>query len=348
VLYNEARKFVKKNPSHLKVSTAERLRRLRELFSPDERVLIVIDADPDSIASALAFKRLLWRKVAQVTIARINEIKRGDNLCMIDLLEVPLVPAAEVDPAAFSRTVMLDSQPQHKAEFARFQPEVIIDHHPLTGGGPQASFVDIRPDYGAAATIMTEYLRSARIVPSVRVATALFYAIKSDTRGFERKAGEEDMRAFRYLFSHADKGMVRKIELSEMPASLLPSFQAALANLHISRGWAFAHLGEVPNPDALVLVADFLIRIQEVSWSAVSGVAGGSLVVVVRNDGYHKNAGRVVAAAFGSLGTAGGKRESARAEIPLAALEAHLLDTSQTSFERFIWSGLRAAAGKPE
>ncbi len=338
--------LLKRAQARPKTSTAEKLRRLRELFGPEDRVLIVIDADPDSIASALAFKRLLWRQVAQVTIARINEVKRGDNLCMIDLLRVPLIPAAEVDPAAYSRTAVLDSQPHHKAEFARFHFDVIIDHHPLTGEAPQAAFVDIKPDYGATATLLTEYLRSAHIRLSARLATALFYAIKSDTRGFERHAGEEDMRAFRYLFSHADKGMVRKIELSEMPAEFLRYFQTALGALRLSRSWAYAHVGPVTNPDALVVVADFLIRIQDVAWSAVSGLNGERLIVVVRNDGYRKNAGRVVAAAFGELGTAGGKREAARAEIPVAALKEYLLDTDPTAYGDFVWTSLLASASK--
>lgn len=337
---------MKKTPPRPKTSTAERLRRLRELFSFEDRVLIVIDADPDAIASALAFKRLLWREVAQVTIARINEIERGDNRSLVELLRVPLVPAAEVEPAAFTRTVMVDSQPHHKAAFARFKPDVIIDHHPFTGPAPQAAFVDIQPACGATATLMTEYLRSARIRPSTRLATALFYAIKSDTRSFERQGGEEDMRAFRYLFSYASKGMIRKIELSEMPVGVLRHFRTALGGLRLSRGWAFAHLGRAGSGDSLVLVADFLIRIDGVSWSVVSGQVGETLVVVVRNDGYRKNAGRMVARAFGGLGTAGGKVESARAEIPLAGLRDLLPNGDQKSLERFVWTSLRTSAKK--
>ena len=69
-------------------SNAERLRKLYEQFSPDDRVLIPISADPDSIGSAMAMKRLLWRKVAGVTISNINEVKRPDNRAMIRLLGV--------------------------------------------------------------------------------------------------------------------------------------------------------------------------------------------------------------------------------------------------------------------
>jgi nanoRNase/pAp phosphatase (c-di-AMP/oligoRNAs hydrolase) len=74
------------------LSVSEKLRRFYDLFSSDDHVLIVINADPDSISSAMAVKRLLWRKVANITISNINIIKRPDNLAMIRLLGVSLVP----------------------------------------------------------------------------------------------------------------------------------------------------------------------------------------------------------------------------------------------------------------
>ncbi|MGD8509389.1 MAG: hypothetical protein PVH81_10855, partial [Syntrophobacterales bacterium] len=63
--------------------TRSRQGRLRELlsqFNSKDNVLITIWADPDALASALALKRLLWRKVQSVTIAHFNEINRYDNV----------------------------------------------------------------------------------------------------------------------------------------------------------------------------------------------------------------------------------------------------------------------------
>jgi len=62
------------------LSVSERLRRFYDLFSGEDHILIVINADPDSISSAMAVKRLLWRRVANITISNINIIKRPDNL----------------------------------------------------------------------------------------------------------------------------------------------------------------------------------------------------------------------------------------------------------------------------
>ena len=78
------------------ISASEKLRRLQSQFAGEDQVLILINADPDAIASAIALKRLLWRKVAGVTIAHTNVITRPDNLTMIRLLGVSLVFIEEI------------------------------------------------------------------------------------------------------------------------------------------------------------------------------------------------------------------------------------------------------------
>lgn len=318
------------------MSIYERLRRLWDIFSYEDKVLILISADPDSIASALALRRLLWRRIYSSTIAHINEINRPDNLAMIRLLKVPLLKIEAVDPSQFNKRVIIDSQPAHHETFSRFQYEVIIDHHPVTEG-LEAAFIDIRPEYGATASLMTEYLRTAKIRPSATIATALLYAIKADTHNFETEASQEDVTAFRYLFGFANKNIVRKIEYSEMFLSSIPYYKWALSEMKVKkRKRIYAHLGKVTNPDICVLIADFFMRIHDISWSIVSGIHGGRLIVIFRNDGYRKNAGKLAAAAFSQLGVAGGHRASARAEIPLDNLKNILKEIDDKTVGKFI------------
>jgi nanoRNase/pAp phosphatase (c-di-AMP/oligoRNAs hydrolase) len=89
---------------------------------------------------------------------------------------------------------MVDSQPDHHDSLLNMAPDVIIDHHPVSSVS-DAPFMDIRPKYGAAASILVEYLRAANIKPSAKLATALYYAIKTDTSNFERKTRLEDLTA---------------------------------------------------------------------------------------------------------------------------------------------------------
>jgi nanoRNase/pAp phosphatase (c-di-AMP/oligoRNAs hydrolase) len=66
-----------------------------------------------------------------------------------------------------------------------------------------------------------------------------------------------------------------------------------------------------------VILADFFLRAGEISWTIVAGIYQDKLVVIFRNDGLRKNAGRLAAKAFGKIGSAGGHAASARAEVPL-------------------------------
>ena len=297
----------------------ERLDEFWGLFTKDDEVLVVINADPDALACAMAIKRLLRYKVKNVMIGYPNEIRRLSNVAMVDQLKIPAERLHTLRHRDFSKRVMVDSQPLHLPAFENIHFDVVIDHHPITTGW-QASYVDIRPDYGAASSILIEYLRAAEMKPSVALATALFYAIKVDTNNFENEASLADAISFRYLFGLANHNLVRKIELSELRPSELNYFRTALTEMKISKRRLYAHVGRVRNPDILVIIADFFNQVNQVSWVLVSGIHAEKLVVIFRCDGYKKNAGVLAQKIYGELGSAGGHRQAARAEVPLKNL----------------------------
>ena len=313
------------------------------LFSWDDNVLILIEADPDAIASAMAMKRLLWRKTASVSISNINVIKRPDNLAMVRLLNLQITPIGKIDKKKYTRFALIDSQPGHKEIFEKFSFDVIIDHHPDTK--PEASLVDIRPEYGATASIMTEYLKAARIKPSAKLATGLFHAIKTDTNNFAGKAIIEDVKAFQYLFRHANMHLSKRIEQAEMMAGFLKYFKIALNEMQRRKGRVFSHLGRVKNPDVCVLVADFFMKIDSVNWSIVSGVCQKKLVIIFRNDGIRKNAGKLAQESFGDIGCAGGHKHMARAEVPLSEVQSVFNGETEKKIQQWI-KGRVTKAGK--
>jgi nanoRNase/pAp phosphatase (c-di-AMP/oligoRNAs hydrolase) len=301
------------------VNAYEKLNRFYELFAGSDHVLIVINADPDSIASAMAAKRILWRRVSNVTISKINRITRPDNMAMIRLLDVPLVHVSKIDPKDYTKFIIIDSQPGHHELFSAYEFNAVIDHHEDTVDN-QVPFKDIRPEYGATASIMTEYLRAAKIKPPGKLATGLYYAIKTDTANFERNTTNEDMQAFQYLFKHANIHLARKIEQVDLRLEFLDEFKKAINDYVLSRNKVFVHLGMLKNPDVCVLIADFFMRFNLVTWSVVFGIYESKLVIVVRNDGSRKDAGKLLARKFGQLGSAGGHKSMARAEISLDKL----------------------------
>lgn len=296
-------------------ATSETVKRFYQQFSGDDTVMILMVADPDALASATAVKRLLWRKVAVVDLVSVSVIERTDNLGMVERLKIPLKLFDQVDPTKYTKIVMVDSQPNHHKTLSRFAPDVLIDHHPDTG--VKCSFSDIRPQYGANSTILVQYLKAARIKPSTRLATALLYGIKTDTNNFERQTIIEDVRAFQYLFRRANHHLIYNLEHEEINASYLKYFKRAFGSSRKRKNWIFIHLDKVTSGDACVMVADFFVRVEGISWSIVSGVVDQKLVVIFRNDGLRKNAGNVARQSFKKWGSAGGHKSAARAEVSI-------------------------------
>lgn len=255
-----------------------------------------------------------------------------------------LVSFAEVDLDHYNRIVIVDSQPDHSEHMAQLKPDVIIDHHPVTND--KASFSDIRSNYGATASILTEYIRAARIKPSVKLATGLFHAIKTDTDDFKRQTLIEDIRAFQYVFRYANIHLARKIEQADLRLEFLKYFKNALQSMRIRKDRVFVHLGAVVNPDICVIIADFFMRINSVTWSIVSGSCDKKLVVIFRNDGIRRNAGKVAKESFGQFGSAGGHKNMARAEVALSDLKGLVDYRDEKRFLRWFINRVERRAGK--
>jgi len=326
------------HPFPKSVSLIEKCKRLQEVVSPDDTLAIIINADPDSIASALALKRFYWRKVKKTVIYHVNIIKRLDNLTFVKLLKIDMKNIRNIDQSEITKWAIVDSQPHHSEQFMKFDYDIIIDHHP-TGAESTGQFVDIKEDYGANCTILTEYLRAADIKPSPRLATALFYGIKTDTDNFVRPSTTNDINAFRYLYQFVDINIIKKIESSEMSRKTLGSFRCAMENLTLVRNIAFIHMGKVNDPDTLVMMADFFLKMSEATWSVVSGIYGKKLIVIFRNAGFRLDAGKVANNLFGELGSAGGHKSAARAEVNLNKIKSEIDETS--GIKQFILNRLK-------
>lgn len=326
------------------MSNREKLNRFLSLFTSSSKVLVVINADPDAIASAMAVKRLLWRRVSEVTLAHFNKISRPDNLAMIDYTESGLVALDAIKKENFNMFIIVDSQPDHNERFAEFDYDAIIDHHPLTCD--TATYVDIRPDYGACATIMTEYLKSKKINPSSRLSAALMLGIKTDTSNFTRQASLKDIRAFQYLYQFADNNIVTKVERTALTQEDLDFVGIAIKQRKVINNRVFFHAGNITKPDELVVVADFFLTLSKVNWSIISGVYEKKLIIIIRNDGLRKGAGNTAKEAFFMYGSAGGHKTMARAELDLKLIRKKIKKVNKKALGDWIISTIERTAGK--
>jgi nanoRNase/pAp phosphatase (c-di-AMP/oligoRNAs hydrolase) len=308
--------------------TRARVQQYQRYFSDADRVLIMLhsDPDPDAMASGLALRNVLRRTKTTAIFGAIQGVTRPENLRMVNLLDIH-VEAITVDSLKeYDRVAMVDVQPHYFGGLVD-RVDLVIDHHPEQPGYT-AVFKDIRPDYGSTSTILTEHLRAVDVNISERTATAMLYAIKSDTLFFNRSTNRVDLEAFSYLYPLADPALIRKMEGAEITLERLDYVLRAYRGGSLSDQVFCAFLGPTPREDFIPYVADFFLQLEDVKWTIVAGVVNDTLTVSVRNLGYSKNAGEFVRRFFSDIGSAGGHRAMAKAVVPMRAFREKFGDVS--------------------
>ena len=297
--------------------TRGRVERIRAQFARGARVLILMqdDPDPDAIASAVAFKALLGRSRTGTTIGTFGTITRAENRAMTRILEIDVEAIKPRALEEYDRIAIVDAQPSFFEERID-RVDFVVDHHPEEVP-VRAVLKDVRPSYGATATILTEYLRAVDAKLPQRLATALLYGIKADTQHLERGATSADMEAFAFVHAQANHAALRRIERPELSDTALDVLARGITQRHLVGAVVFSHLGPVVYPELVAQFADFFLQVEGAEWSVVSGTVHGELHISVRNVGYVRGAGEVLRSAFGDLGGAGGHRSMAKAVIRL-------------------------------
>ena len=263
----------------------------------------------------LALRNLLHRTKTTAIIGAFQGVTRPENLRMAGLLDIDVEPLTRRSLTEFDRVATVDVQPHYFGGLIN-KVDLVIDHHPERTGYSTA-FKDIRPDYGSTCTILTEHLRAVHVNISERTATAMLYTIKSDTLFLSRQTNEPDLDAFRFLYPLANAALIRKMEGAETTVERLHCISTAVQHGEVAGVLYTTHLGDVTREDLVAYVADFLMQVEEIKWSVVSGVVHGDVVVSVRNLGSSRNAGEFVKRSFGDIGSAGGHRAMAKAVAPL-------------------------------
>jgi nanoRNase/pAp phosphatase (c-di-AMP/oligoRNAs hydrolase) len=327
--------------------------KLRTMLQENDTLAILIygSPDPDAVASAMALRELLnqMKPLAKCTLVATEQIMRQQNAEFVREMKVEIQMLDKTDLKEYRLVAVVDAQPTFFGEaLGDIKPQIVLDHHPCRTVW-HASLADVRADYGALSTIMTEYLLVARTRIPKRIYTALLYGIKSDTNDFERDARLEDISAYYFNFMHANRQLIRRIELNRIPDRFLKYFDYAHRHKRRYRDRVLCFLGAVESADACVQVADFYIRIINIFQVVIAGMVKDRLIIVFRGDGYRHDCGAIAIRSFGNIGSAGGHRSAARVEIPLCTIKNILGDDlSQDAVDHFLVQHLRRKRGKAE
>jgi nanoRNase/pAp phosphatase (c-di-AMP/oligoRNAs hydrolase) len=326
--------------------TRNNLNRLTSLVRKNDSLAILMYGapDPDAVASAMALKEIVSKTVglAKCTFVSTDPVARQQNVELIREMKISIELLDKVPLADYRLVALMDAQPPFFGKaLENITPQIVLDHHPREGEW-RAELEDIRPRYGALSTILTEYLLASQIKISRRLYTALLYGIKTDTNGFERDAILEDVSAYYLTFARANRQLIRRIELNQIPDRFIKYFDHAYHYRRRYRDRIICYLGRVENTDVCVQVADFFLNLINIYYVVIAGMTKDRLVIVFRGDGYRQDCGAIAQKAFGAYGSAGGHKSAARVEISLDTLRDLLKnDLTQEGVDHFLVQHLR-------
>jgi nanoRNase/pAp phosphatase (c-di-AMP/oligoRNAs hydrolase) len=339
----------------IKKETEQNFKKLMDMVQPNDSLVLLMHGspDPDSIASAMALHDIIrqTKGLAKSVFVSTEPIKRQQNRDLALAMRLNIRLLNQVDISSYRLIALLDAQPSFLGGTLKFiQPHIVFDHHPREGDW-KAALEDIRPNYGALSTILTEYLLCSRVKVSKNLHTALLYGIKTDTDNFDRDTLLEDISAYAYHTKYGNLRLIRRIELNQTPISYLKYFDLAFHHINHSRGRRIGFLGNVESPDVCVQVADFYLRLIGTYFVVVAGIVDEKLIIIFRGDGYRQDCGAIAQSACGLIGQGGGHRSAARIEISLEALKEKLAgNLSQSDVEKFLLECLKkkskSASGK--
>ena len=330
----------------IRKETELNFKKLMEVVQPDDSLLLLMHGspDPDAIASAMALREIIQRTkgLTKSIFVSTEPLIRQQNVEFISSMRLHIQLINQVDLNSYRLIALVDAQPSFFSKALSFiKPQIVFDHHPREGAW-HAPMEDIRPNYGAMSSILTEYLLCSRIKIPRNLHTALLYGIKTDTDNFDRATIIEDIRAYTYHTKYANMQFIRRIELNQTPERFLKYYDHAYHHMNNFRGRRVSFLGSVESADVCVQIADFYLHLIGTYYVVVAGIVGDKLIIIFRGDGYRQNCGAIAQRAFGLIGKGGGHRSAARMEIPLDLLKENLeVELSQKNVEKFLLRSLR-------
>lgn len=303
----------------------ERWEKLQEAVAGAERVLILLhdDPDPDAVASGAALRFLLAEALGiESQVAYRGVIGRAENRALVSYLDVPMENLPPQPVQSEWPVAVIDTQPGagNSPIAATYPTCLVIDHH----GERELEhvvFSDVRPWIGASSTILTQYLRTADLVPDMRLATALFYGIKTDTRALSRDTSAADVAAYFYLLPFVDIDAVVEIENAEVPGGYFRNLAKAINDARVYDGLIVSYLGETDYPDLAAEIADLFLRLEGTQRVVCMGAFGEEIYLSVRATSDQADAVQMVKAMVGDDGTAGGRSTLAGGQVLLNGRE---------------------------
>lgn len=276
----------------------EMIERLGAVVEGRRELLIITHThpDPDSIASAAALQLLVKRQFGvDSSIAYSGIIARAENRAMVNKLKIQLKQYNRIKQSRYDCIALVDSQPGagNNVLTADSDCDIVIDHHPRRDD-TNGELVVVDPDIGATATILIRWLNAAEIDIPTGIATALAYAISSETQNMYREAAREDIRAYLSVYVRASIRTLSEIINANLPHYYFQQLGNALNNAYVYANIITAHLTAIWHPEIVSEMADFFLKHERIGAVLCTGCYKQNLILSIRTGSDRVNAGDLI------------------------------------------------------
>lgn len=311
-----------------------RARKLLKLLADKKNILITTHEhpDPDAFGAALGMSTLLTMQLpgAHVDVSLKGRVGGGINEAFYRETPFKLLPWDDSKLGHYDAIVLLDTQPlfAYSPLPTSITPIAVIDHHQAARGQkPRSAFCDIRTDVGASTSIVFSYFMELDAPISPDLAATMLYAIESDLAGTAGTPGGLDNIALSGLTLKADPTKLHRMRYVDLPQSYYIAYATGLSHAVFYDNAIFSHLDVIDSLEKPAVLADLLLRFDQVDWALVVGIYQATMVLSLRTSSGTHAAGALMQRLLRGIGEGGGHRTKAGGMIRME-------NGSQTEIER--------------
>lgn len=326
--------------------------KLADLLAYDNIIVQCHDnPDADSIASGFAVYVYLKKNHRNVRLiyGGFNEIRKSNLAMMVRELAIPMEhvdPLQKTEPADLLVTV--DCQyGEGNVTLYPAKETAVIDHHRISGKLPRMS--EVQSNYGSCSTLLWKMLREEGypVDKDLRLSTALYYGLYTDTGGFEEIFHPQDMR----LRDEAkvDTALITKLRNANISIEELETAGAALLRCDYNEKYRFAVVKSGPcDPNVLGIISDLVLEVDAVDVCLVFSVLPTGVKLSVRSCIEEVKACELAAKVCMGIGSGGGHNVKAGGFLQMELLvKAYEVYCRSIGTEPRMEPGENARTGRP-
>lgn len=304
------------------------LARLRAAAGAGPVLILTHDnPDPDALAAGKALATLLelaWNIRSRLVYSGI--VARAENVALLTRLTPEWEQSDALDGLEkYSAVALVDTQPgagNNRLPISH-PPQIVFDHHrPIRETIESVEYADVRPEIGATVTLVYQYFQAAGVEPNAILATAMFYGLRTDTRGLSRGASPADEMVYLRLLARIDQHELIQVEQAGLSHSYYRTFSRGLRATMLYGKAVVARLGEISQPDFPAEMSDLLIRLEDARAVLCTGQHQETIHLSLRTKPLVNDAAQLMQPIVAGLGRGGGHRSMAGGQVPIMGKRA--------------------------